>query len=184
MSDREAVQTNSRLADTEATKMVAEGVERLQAATGMTQRDIASRLGYKTSVVLSHIVTGRIPIPIDRATIIARELDLDPAALLIATLKQRHPEIDFDMLLGVEVSDKNPIAVELEAIAGQPLDRLPAATLSILREVVGAAKPERRWLSSAELPVIEVFRQRYPTLHSEGLKPDDRRRLSEWLRAG
>ena len=37
-------------------------------ASGRSQRDVAAELGYKTSVVLSHMTAGRVPIPVDRET--------------------------------------------------------------------------------------------------------------------
>jgi len=166
------------LAQSDATRMLATGLERVRAETGATQRDIAMELNYRTSVVLSHMALGRVPIPIDRAQEIARVLGLDPTRFLLATLKQRHREVDFEALFGVRVPQESAVAAELEAIAGVELDELPKGTREILRQVVSSKLPERRWLSAAELPIIEMLRRRLPTLHGEGLTPDDSRRLA------
>ena len=169
------------LANTDATKMLGSGLERLHAEHGLTQRDVASRLNYKTSVVLSHMALGRVPIPIDRVNDIARVLGLDASRFLLAVLKQRHPGMDFESLLGIQMPQESALASELEALAGSSLDDLPRETKQILREVVGAAQPERRWLSAAELPAMEILRRHYPTLTSDGLAPDEHRRFTTWL---
>lgn len=169
------------LAHTEATKMLAAALERTQAERDVTQRDIAKELNYKSSVVLSHMALGRVPIPIDKVNLIARTLKLDPSRLLIATLKQRHPDIAFEALMGVRLPDESALSAELELIAERPLDQIAEPTKQILREVAGTMHPERRWLSLAELPVMEMLRQRYPTLRTDGLPADDRRRLVNCL---
>lgn len=181
MSETASMATDYPLADSEATKILAAGLERLQRETGATQKEVATRLNYRTSVVLSHMALGRVPIPIDRANDIARELGLDPSRFLLATLKQRHPEVDFEALFGVQMRQESALASELSAIAGESLDQLPAPTKEILRDVVATRQPERRWLSSTELPIVEMIRQRYPNVRREGLGPDDRQQLVSCL---
>jgi hypothetical protein len=56
---------------------------------------MAGQLGYKSAVVLSHMRTGRLPIPIDRAGEIAKMVGLEPARFLILVLEQRYPDVDF-----------------------------------------------------------------------------------------
>lgn len=174
---------NYPLAQTEATRMLAAGLECLKETKGKTQRDVARQLGYKTSVVLSHMALGRVPIPIDKANLIADVLKLDPSAFLLAILKQRHPDVKFETLLGVQLPRESATVAELELIAEAPLDELPDETKQLLREVVGSRHPERRWLSTAELPIIEKLRQRYPAMHWDGLGEEDRRQLASFLNA-
>jgi hypothetical protein len=171
-------------ANSEATKMLAAGIERVANGTGATQRDIAKQLNYKTSVVLSHMALGRVPIPIDRVPDIARVLALNPSAFLLATLKQRHPDIDFDALLGVQMPSESALAAELEAIAGAALDELPSETRQILREVVGSRQPERRWLAHTELPIVELLRSRFPEIGPKGLSRSQREMLIACLENG
>lgn len=162
------------LADTEATKMLSAALERVQSETGQTQREIARALGYKTSVVLSHMALGRVPIPVDRAEHIAKVLGLDPCRFLLVTLRQRHPEVDFDGLFGLQMPQDSALVSELRSIAGKALDELPNPTKRALREVVASAQPERRWLSSAELATVELLRELRPSFHLEGLSAADK----------
>jgi hypothetical protein len=169
------------LANTEATRMLAAGLERVHAHRGLTQKDVASKLNYKTSVVLSHMALGRVPIPVDRAEDIAAVLGLDPTRFLLAVLKQRHPDVDFETLLGVQLPQESGVAAELEALAGTTLDELPKETKQVLREVASAANPQQRWLTTAELPVVEILRRRYPAMPMDGLTTDERRHLTARL---
>nr|WP_166175711.1 helix-turn-helix transcriptional regulator [Altererythrobacter segetis] len=88
------------LANSEATRMLAAGLEHAAEDKGWSQRTIAKMLNYRASVVLSHMALGRVPIPIDRALQFARLLGMDTAKFLLAVLEQRHPEIDFVKVLG------------------------------------------------------------------------------------
>jgi transcriptional regulator with XRE-family HTH domain len=147
------------LAQTSATMMLAAGIERAARDTGATQRDLAKQLNYRTSVVLSHMASGRVPIPIDRAAKIARVLKLDASEFLLAVLEQRHPEVNFKSLLGVQMPSESALAAELETIAGVGLDRLPEETKHVLREVVASADPARRWVTPAELTTLATIRK-------------------------
>lgn len=82
-----------------ATKMLAEAFKERARNAGLSQRQIAAKLHYRTSVTLSHMAIGRIPIPINRAPELARILGLDAAEFLLAVMEQRHPEIDFRRIL-------------------------------------------------------------------------------------
>ena len=83
MTKQVADSTNpSTLADyplrgTRAQSML-EGAMKAAQAAGRSQSEVAKDLNYKTSVVLSHMTAGRVPIPIDRAKDIAKALGLDP----------------------------------------------------------------------------------------------------------
>ncbi|RJT23288.1 XRE family transcriptional regulator [Chakrabartia godavariana] len=86
-------------ANTAATKMLADAFDALWKTRGVSQRQLAARLGYRGSVCLSHMATGRISIPVGRVLDLAHVLEIDPAELLLAVLEQRHPEIPFRKLL-------------------------------------------------------------------------------------
>ena len=164
-----------------ATKMMAAGLERLRSDDGITQREVAARLGYKTSVVVSHMATGRVPIPIDRALDIAEVLNVDPKGFLLAVLEQRHPELNFRELLGVQLVSRGVVASRLELLAGSDLDHLPSETLTVLDEVVTTAGPGRRWLTIEELALVEALRRRFPELKKRSLRDDDLARLERCL---
>lgn len=167
--------SNYPLVETEATLMLARGLSKAQAERGLTQRDVARHLGYKSSVVVSHIASGRVPIPIDRAAEIASLLELEPSRFLLAVLQQRHPNIDFGTLFGSAIPERSSgkIATELETIAGRRLDDLDRSTIQVLREVVAAALPAKRWLAVAEVPVMEAIRQRHPAIAERGVTEDE-----------
>jgi hypothetical protein len=133
-------------------------------------RELGRRLEYKQPVVLSHMATGRVPIPIDRAVDIARTVGLPAKKFLLAVLDQRHPGIDWSLL----VDSSDGFASDLETIAGRPLDELPPGTKTVLREVVVDPKPVRRWLTTAELPVVEILRELRPALRVEGFSAGDK----------
>ena len=132
-------------------------------------RELGRRLEYKQPVVLSHMATGRVPIPIDRAIDIARVVGIPARRFLLAVLEQRHPGIDWSML------EESPggFAAELETIAAKPLDDLPTDTKGVLREAVIDPQPSRRWLTTAELPTVELIRSLRPSFGEEGLERAD-----------
>jgi hypothetical protein len=86
-------------AGTVATKMLAEAFHKIWNTRHLSQRQLAARLGYRSSVPLSHMAAGRVPIPISRVTDLSRALEIDEAALLLAVLEQRHPDIEFKRIL-------------------------------------------------------------------------------------
>ena len=165
---------------TRAQVMLDEGLRRAQAA-GRSQRAVAHELGYKTSVVLSHMGSGRVPIPVDRARDIAVNLSLDGDAFILAVLEQRYPDIDFRSLFNVAYSSNRTVA-KLESIAGCSLDTLPIEVLSVLEEVVAARNPRRRWLAPAELATMDLIRALRPDSPYSGLSDDDRLAIERALR--
>jgi hypothetical protein len=142
-------------------------------------------LNYKTSVVLSHMALGRVPIPVDRAMDFARLLKMDAPRCLLAVLEQRHPEIDFLRILGASASRKatgtsgreSMVLDELESLAGRPLDELPNDQLNVMREAVSNPNSPRRWLAPHEVPVMDVIRATHP----QGLAPAERKKLEDFL---
>lgn len=168
------------LQGTRAQVMLESAMKAAQAG-GRSQRDVAAELGYKTSVVLSHMTAGRVPIPIDRAKDMAAAVGMDANAFLLAVLEQRHPDVEFKSLFNISYSSAATVG-RLEAIAGCSLDDLPSETRAMLEEVVGARSPRRRWLALAELATIELIRDLRPDSSTEGLSGDDRRAIEKALR--
>jgi transcriptional regulator with XRE-family HTH domain len=176
------------LANGAATRMLAEGLE---AKVNFTQRALAQALGYKSSVVVSHMASGRAPIPIDRAVEIAEALDLDKGAFLLAVLEQRYPNTDFRGLLpessGVtqpsfESDGDRSLLNTLEIIAGKKLSRLPEDKLAIVRDVLSDRDPGRRWLTLPELPIVEEMRRAAPSFRKDGIPPVIRSAILKALR--
>jgi hypothetical protein len=168
------------LKDTRA-QVILENAMKLAQAKGRSQRDVAASLGYKTSVVLSHMTVGRVPIPVDRAVHIAKELGMPADAFLLAVLEQRFPEVDFNKLFKVTYSSGRAVA-RLEAVAGCSLEDLPSETRAILEEVVAARNPRRRWLAPAELATMELIRSLRPDSALNGLSDEDRQAIEKVLR--
>ncbi len=169
------------LAHTEATKMLAKAFERASKDKDWSQRTIARMLGYKTSVVLSHMASGRVPIPLDRAMDFARMLGMNQAEFLLAVIDQRHPDIDARRVLAQLGKGPKPVASDsqlvdqLEQIAGCALDELPVPIVSVLREVVGDRNAARRFMKMSEVPIIERLRRVAP----DGLSPAQLKALEE-----
>ena len=177
-----ANETNPDSADyrgTRAQMMLDEALRRAQAA-GRLQRTVAGELGYKSSVVLSHMGSGRVPIPVDRARDIAANLGMDSDAFLLAVLEQRFPESNIRALFNISYSSDRTVA-KLEAIAGCSLDDLPGETKSMLEEVVAARHPRRRWLSTAEVSIMELVRDLRPDGLVSGLSDEDRDAIAKAL---
>lgn len=167
------------LKDTRATIML-NGAMKTAQASNRSQRDVAKELGYKSSVVLSHMTAGRVPIPIDRAKDIAVALGLEPNAFLLAVLEQRFPDVNFKTLFNLSFSSDRTVG-RLEAIAGCSLDDLPAETRAMLEEVVAARNPRRRWLAPAELSTIDLIRNLRPDSPYSGLIDGDHQAIQKAL---
>jgi transcriptional regulator with XRE-family HTH domain len=149
--------------------MLATALERVKSVFGKSQRQVAQALGYKSSVVLSHMASGRVPIPLDKAVAIARELQLPESSFLRAVLQQRHPEVDWQLV--TQAAD--PFASELERLARKPLSALSPAHHRVLRDVVRDSTPEERWLSIPEIATVQLLRELFPKLHTDGLSVSD-----------
>lgn len=90
------------LASTLAARMLTEAFERVWKENGVSQRQLAPRLGYRNSVPLSHMALGRIPIPVEKVSRLAHLLDLHEGELLLAVLDQRHPNARIPEVLTVK----------------------------------------------------------------------------------
>lgn len=162
--------------------MLSEALDRANRDKQQSQRFIAKQLGYKSSVVLSHMAAGRVPIPVDRAVDFARYLGMDQNEFLLAVLEQRHPDIDFTRLLTKgkstgRKSNESALTEELEALMGKPLDELPIGQVRVLREVVQDANAPRRWVAPHEIGFIEQIRRVRP----DGLTPAENKKLLDCL---
>ena len=173
-----AVLNELKYADTEAAMLLGGAIAE-RARERISLRELGRRLNYKQPVVLSHMALGRVPIPIDRALEIAAIVGLPPKKFLLAVLEQRHPEVEWPVL--IEQAD---FANELESLAGTLLDDLQVDTKSIIREAVVDPSPVRRWLSIAELATVEMIREMRPHVRTEGLTAEDRKAIREALRRG
>src|SRR5205085_3889255 len=171
------------LKGTTAQRMLSEALDRAQRDKQQSQRFISGQLGYKSSVVLSHMASGRVPIPIDRAMDFARYLGMDQNEFLLAVLEQRFPEVDFRRLLSSlkgkakPVQSASALADELSSLAGKPLDELPIGIIKVLREAVQDDRASRRWIAPHELGIVELVRRYAP----DGRTPAQNKVLSETL---
>ena len=154
---------------------------------GLSLRTIAGRLGYKSAVVVSHMRTGRLPIPVDRAIDIAAAVGLDPGDFLGLVLEQRYPEIDLSLRrssgAGTEargVSHSQALLDELFNLSGKTLDEMSTEHLGVIREVVADLHPRRRWLTIAEANMISALRAARPHLMQDGLTPNQLASLRDW----
>ena len=158
------------LAASPAARMLSEGLARAKDERGMSVRQVGKLMNYKTAVVLSHMATGRVPIPIDRATQIADILELDQESFLLAVLQQRHPDIEWVSLFRRSSSSgDHGLAMELEAVLGTKLKTLTQEQRAVMREVASERSPRRRWLSVHELGFVNRLRERFPQLTTDGL---------------
>ena len=74
-------------------------------------------------------------------------------------------------------SFNDDLVEDLQAIAGKPLSTLSTEHQQVMKEVVAEARPERRWLTLNEVPVMEAIREQVPYVRSDGIP----RRMIEML---
>jgi transcriptional regulator with XRE-family HTH domain len=165
--------TKHRYSDTEAAMMLAAGLRSAAQERGLSLREIGRRLGYRQPVVLSHMTSGRVPVPIDRAPDIARQVGISPDHFLEAVLRQHHPEVEWGLITG----KPDPFLSDLQDEVGKPLNALSAGHHRVLREVVQDSAPEERWLSIPEVAAVKCLRQLFPMMGDSGLSEDDRETL-------
>ncbi|MEO1969552.1 MAG: hypothetical protein ABGW87_12675 [Sphingomonadaceae bacterium] len=161
-----------KLADSHAARMLTEGLARASQDRKLSMRKVGALLGYKQAVVLSHMATGRVPIPIDRAEDIAQVLEIDPAAFLQAVVEQRHPDVSW-ALLGVHDDGGDSMVHELAVSLGRPISNLSQEQRAVMREVAAEQRPRRRWLTVHELIAIDLLRDLRPAISSDGLEASD-----------
>ncbi len=156
--------------ETDAARMLRSGLNR-QKANGASLRSIAKELRYAQATILSHMANGRVAVPIERATQIARIVGLDERNFLAAVVAQRAPEAK--TLLNVGHDAAFGLVAEIEMITGASPDHLTEEQKAVMREVAADRSPARRWLSVAELPAIIVIREAKPDFRQRGLSAAD-----------
>lgn len=161
-------------ADTAAAKMLVAALDRARDQRGLSIRQLAKNLGYKQAVVLSHMATGRTPIPLDRAEQIATALEINPGKFLRAVLDQRHPEVRWELITAAAAATQtDSLAAQLEIILNAPLSDLNSDQRRVMREVAAERSPGRRWLSVHELPLVEALRARRKGHDDAGLSGEE-----------
>lgn len=168
-------------ANSEATRLLSDAINRMTETKQGSLRQLAGKLNYKSAVVLSHMRTGRLPIPIDRAMEIAKITQLDGPTFLLAVLAQRYPDVNFSDAIGQPLGASHSAPQGAEAMlladlvkaAGKPISELSREQLGVIREVVAEAHPRRRWIGLNEASVVENIRRVYPEVSRDGLRVDE-----------
>ena len=83
---------NPKLVDSDAVRMLSAALAIASRERGLSLRKAGALLNYRQPVVLSHMATGRAPIPIDKAEEIADVLGMDPAEFLKAVVSWKSKE--------------------------------------------------------------------------------------------
>ena len=163
-------------ADTEAALALQSAISRAKIKNKTSLRTIAKLLNYKQAAVLSHMASGRVPIPVERAEEIATVLDLNPRAFIRMVLKQRYP----DMPLSVkdDVTDHYAFMGELNRErSGLDLSHATPSQVRIIREVLRDDHAAERWLSPHEVFVVNSIRKLRPDVITNGLSSDDMQQI-------
>lgn len=155
--------TKHRYTGTAAALMLAQGIRIAAQERRLSLREIGRRLGYRQPVVLSHMVSGRVPIPIDRATDIAEQVGIASDIFLEAVLRQHHPDVEWALI----TANADPVVFD------KPLQSLSAEHRRILKEVAKDSKPEERWLAIPEIAAVKLLRELFPHLPITGLSIKD-----------
>ncbi|MFO6448234.1 hypothetical protein ACLBKU_13950 [Erythrobacter sp. NE805] len=150
---------NPQLTDSEAARMLSTALAIAARERGLSLRKIAPLVGYKQAVVLSHMATGRVPIPVEKAETFAKVLDMDAGQFLKAILKQRHPTVSWALLNGDTTGKELSFEQGLAAGLGGHTSALNEEQLAVVKEVAADPSPRRRWLSAEEAAAVEIFRR-------------------------
>ena len=171
-------------AGTRAAKLLRDAIDRAHREERLSVRALGRQLGYKQATVLSHMASGRVAVPLERAPDIARAVSLNPGEFLAACVEQRSSEAsDLLHFRPLDHSESSfGLMSELSVIAGERLDDLNDEQKSVMRKVVADPRPARRWLSEAELPTVEGIRRLRPTMAIDGLSAVDRAKVEAALR--
>lgn len=170
------------LARSRAARMLASGLQQIAERDGVSQRQLAKRLGHKQPVMLSHWATGRVPIPVERAFELAGALRLDERGFLLAVLEQRHPTVHWEVLED-EHTPAYDFVSKLQELAGVPVEEFDPGQIRVMREAAADPKAVRRWLSVHEIAVVEMIRRLRPGFHEAGLGHHDQAAVENALMA-
>jgi hypothetical protein len=141
--------------DSAATVMLAEAVGRAKRELGKTSAELATDAGYKQPGALSHMATGRITVPIDRAVKLARLLGLNEAEFMFAVLEQHHQGVPWRTIFGEIAREPERANVEAHMVLGG--DNLP--------------------IQGHEIRALNFLRGVVPGFQSDGLTPEQMKRL-------
>lgn len=169
--------------DSAAARLLSDGLANAANEKGLSQRSLAKQLGYKQSVVLSHMALGRVPIPLERAAQLADLLGIDKRDFIAAVLEQRLPEVNWSEIIAPRTAPyrADDFVASLEAIAGGPLDGLTATQKAVMREVARDTYAGERWLSVHEVPTVALLRSLRPGITIDGLLAAERDAISAAL---
>lgn len=168
--------------DSRAARLLRHALAVIHREQGLSIRKLGVQLGYKQATVLSHMASGRVPIPLERAPDIARATGLDPAEFLASCVEQRSPEASFLLSPSAHSTSSFSLAKELDLIAGHSIEQMSEGQKLVMREAASDLRASRRWLSVAELPVIELIRRLRPNASREGLSAADLRCIEACLK--
>lgn len=173
---RAAPETPFPFADTEASMLFRALLDQYVHRNNSSLRKLAAELGYKQSTVLSHMASGRVPIPIERAAEFADHLNVPRATFLPAVLKQRHP----DVLEAVAATVGEPYQQHhLSSSVGIQNSKMTKSQQRIVQEMLRDSYPEERWLTPAEVPLINFLRNATPEIFEHDLSAAQRRALKD-----
>jgi transcriptional regulator with XRE-family HTH domain len=158
-------------ADSRAALVLQSALGRAKTQKKMSLRAIAKALNYRQAAVLSHMASGRIPVPVERAEEIAVALDINPSAFMKMVLKQRYP----NMSLEVEqhVFDHHALLSGLDTNLPPGLNNATPSQMRIIREVLRDDHASERWLSPHEVFFVSEIRKLRPDVIADGLSSDD-----------
>lgn len=146
------------------------------ARKGVSLRQLGKELGYKQAVALSHMASGRVPIPIDRAPLLAEALEIDPRIFLEAVLQQRHPEVDWS-IMKAESEQETTFALATEMTGGRSFEELNPGQRRVIREAAADSMAPNRWLTPHEVAAVNLLRELRPGIAEHGLGKADREAL-------
>ena len=155
------------------------GDEPVDGAGGL--RALAAGLGIKQATFLSHIATGRLAIPFERAEALASTLGLDASDFCLAVLRQRHPSVyqTLDEALDLQaidaLSDQARKAIPLLAEA----KAVTEDHVAVIGEVLSSSQPRDRWVTQNEARIINLLRQAFP----HGAPDSEMRQILDFIEA-
>jgi len=161
-------------AETKAAEMLRHALWELKNRHRRSARDVAKALGYKQPVVISHMASGRVAIPLEKAEAIAQETGLPTDEFLLSSIEQK---IDRVRVFLKPYTASSPtfsmhFATEVADIAGTSLDDLNDEQKMVIREVASDPRPGRRWLSTSEIRLVNSLREAIPSLRDKGISED------------
>lgn len=151
-------------AGTRAASLLAEGLRRYTSQHPGGLRALATDLKIKQATVLSQMGTGRIGIPLDRASELAAKLGMDVQHFCLAVLEQRAPSVYGTLIedIGVDaLVSRSPQARRVcNVIAGMP--EVSDEQVDIISKVLADRHPAERWIRPGEVPALALMREYYP----------------------